>query len=84
MPISFSGHSLESIAMHTYETDAGTPVVEMTEAEYHDFLDREVRKGVGMSLEDFQSKLEAGEIDWDDPEAFELAGLVGAGQNGHR
>lgn len=69
-------------AMETTYTDAGTPVLDMSESEYHDFLDREVRARIGLSLDEFVRQVNAGEIDWDDPEAFSLAGLVGVGEGG--
>jgi hypothetical protein len=68
--------------MVTTYTDAGTPIVEMSDEEYRAFLDREVHARIGLSLEEFVAKGNAGEIDWDHPEAFALAGLVGVGDGG--
>jgi hypothetical protein len=68
--------------MVTTHTDAGTPVIELTDDEYRAFLDREIRARIGMSLDEFVRQVNAGEIDWDHPEAFSLAGLVGVGDGG--
>lgn len=68
--------------METTYTDAGTPVLDMSDVEYHDFLDREVRARIGLSLDEFVRQVNAGEIDWDHPEAFSLAGFVGVGEGG--
>jgi hypothetical protein len=65
--------------MKTTYTQAGTPVVDMSDQEYRAFLDREVRERIGLSLEEFVRRANAGEIDWDHPEAFSLAALVGVG-----
>jgi len=72
----------EAITMVTTHTDAGTPVIELTDEEYRAFLDREVRARIGMSLDEFVRQVNVGEIDWDHPEAFSLAGLVGVGDGG--
>jgi hypothetical protein len=68
--------------MDTTYTDAGTPVIDMSNAEHHAFLDREVRARIGLSLDEFVRRVNAGEMDWDHPEAFSLAGLVGVGDGG--
>jgi hypothetical protein len=68
--------------MDTTYTDAGTPVIDMSNAEHRAFLDREVRARIGLSLDEFVRKVNAGEMDWDHPEAFSLAGLVGVGDGG--
>jgi hypothetical protein len=70
--------------MKIYETEAGTPVVDMTEAEHGAFLEREVVASVGMSSEEFVGRVKRGEVDWDDPDSFYAAGVLGLGQNGHR
>lgn len=72
----------EAIKMDTTYTDAGTPILDMNDVEYHDFLDREVRARIGLSLDEFVRQANAGEIDWEHPEAFSLAGLVGVGEGG--
>lgn len=66
------------------ETSAGTPVIEMSEPEHHAFLEREAQASFGMSIADFTARVHSHEIDWDDPEVFYLAGLIGVGQNGDR
>lgn len=66
------------------ETSAGTPVVEMTAAEHRAFLEQEAHDSVGMSIDEFTAKVGAAEVDWDDPETFYVAGLLGIGQNGHQ
>jgi len=71
----------EQIMVTTY-TDAGTPIIDMSDDEYRAFLDHEVRERIGLSLEEFVARANAGEIDWDHPEAFALAGLVGVGESG--
>lgn len=68
--------------MKTTYTDAGTPVIDMSEDEYRGFLDDEVRARIGLSLDEFVRQVNAGEIDWDHPEAFSLAGFVGVGDGG--
>lgn len=70
--------------MKTYETEAGTPVLEMNDEEYTAYLEREVQASVGMSVSAFTAAAGQGEIDWGDPDAFYVAGLLGLGQNGHR
>jgi len=68
--------------MDTTYTSAGTPILDMSEEEYHDFLDREVQARIGLSVDEFVRRVNIGEIDWDHPEAFSLAGLVGVGEGG--
>lgn len=68
--------------MDTTYADAGTPVLDMSDVECHDFLDREVRARIGLSLDEFVRQVNAGEVDWDHPEAFSLAGFVGVGEGG--
>lgn len=65
-------------------TPAGTPVVELDEREYQAFLEDEVRRGVGLSVEEFVGRYEAGELDESDPDVSDLASLLWLGQNGHR
>jgi hypothetical protein len=65
-------------------TEAGTPVIESDEREYRAFLEQEVQPGSGLSVEEFVRRYEAGEIDEDDPDVSDLAGLLWLGQNGHR
>ena len=66
------------------ETDAGTPVIEMTADEYRDFLESEVRSRLGLSIAEFTERYAAGELDDADPDVPLLAMWTGMGQNGHR
>jgi hypothetical protein len=68
--------------MNTTYTKAGTPVIDMSDDEYRGFLDGEVRARIGLSLDEFVQQVDAGGIDWEHPEAFSLAGLVGVGDGG--
>jgi hypothetical protein len=65
-------------------TPAGTPVVKFDEREYRAFLEAEVRRGSGLSVEEFVRRYEAGELDESDPDVSDLARLLWLGQNGHR
>jgi hypothetical protein len=65
------------------ETSSGTPVVEMTVAEYEAYLEREVRAAMGLSVEEFRRAYLAGELDEADPSVTDLVGLLRIGQNGH-
>ncbi len=65
-------------------TEAGTPVIEFDEREYRAFLEHEVQRGSGLSVEQFVRRYEAGELDEGDPDVSDLAGLLWLGQNGHR
>lgn len=65
-------------------TEAGTPVIELDEREYRAFLEREVQRGLGLSVDEFVSRYRAGELDEGDPDVSDLAGLLWLGQNGHR
>lgn len=65
-------------------TEAGTPVIEFDELEYRDFLEREVRRGLDLSVEEFMRQYQAGELDEGDPDVSDLAGLLWLGQDGHR
>lgn len=66
------------------QTSAGTPVLEMTTGEHQAFLEQEARDSVGMSIAEFTAKVKSRDVDWDDPETFYVAGLLGIGQNGHQ
>jgi hypothetical protein len=66
------------------ETPAGTLVVDLTEDEYDAYLEDEVRRGTGLSVEEFVRAYEAGELDEADPAVSDLIGLLRIGQNGHR
>lgn len=65
-------------------TEAGTPIVELDEDEHRAFLEHEVQRGSGLSVEEFVRRYEAGDLDEGDPDVSELAGLLWLGQNGHR
>lgn len=65
------------------KTAAGTPVVEMTAAEYQEFLDAEACSRLGMSLAEFMKRYVAGRLDDSDPDVPLLAMWAGMGQNGH-
>ena len=71
-------------AMTEHRTQAGTPVVEFDEREYRSFLEGEVLRGSGLSIDEFVRRYEAGELDEGDPEVSDLAGLLWLGQNGYR
>jgi hypothetical protein len=66
------------------QTDAGTPILDLTVQEYEDFLDAEVRSGVGLSVTEFTELYLAGKLDESDPAVSDLVGLLRIGQNGHR
>jgi hypothetical protein len=68
--------------METPYSEAGTPIIDMSDDDYREFLEHEVRRRIGVSLDEFVRRVNSGEIDWDDPEAFSLAGLVGVGGHG--
>ena len=58
------------------ETQAGTPVLEMSADEYRDFLDKETNERLGMSAEAFRRRYVAGELDDSDPDVGMLAVLI--------
>ena len=70
--------------MTVEETPAGTPVVEFSREEYDAYLEAEVRRALGMTIDEFVSAYEAGELDDADPAVAELVGLLRIGQNGDR
>ncbi len=65
------------------ETSSGTPVVEMSAAEYAAYLEREVRHATGLSTSEFRRAYLAGDLDEADPSVSDLVGLLRIGQNGH-
>ena len=69
--------------MTVEETPAGTPVVDFSQEEYDAYLGAEVQRSVGMTVDEFVSAYEAGELDDGDPAVAELVGLLRIGQNGH-
>jgi hypothetical protein len=66
------------------ETNAGTPVVDLTSEEYDAYLEREVGCATGMTAAEFVRAYSAGELDDADPAVGDLVGLLRIGQNGHR
>jgi hypothetical protein len=66
------------------ETQAGTPVLEMSLDEHREFLDEEARQRLGISAEEFRRRYIAGELDDSDPDVGLLAVLIETGQNGDR
>ena len=70
--------------MTSSETDAGTPVIEMTVEEHENFLNEEARRRLDMSVDDFRDRYEAGQLDDSDPDVGLLAVLTAIGQNGDR
>jgi hypothetical protein len=65
------------------ETEAGTPILDLTAEEYDAFLDQEARARMGMSVVEFTQRYLAGTLDDVDPDVPLLVGLLGIGQNGH-
>jgi hypothetical protein len=65
------------------ETDAGSPVVDMTAEEYEAYVEQEVRRASGLSATEFRRAYLAGELDEADPAVSELVGFLRIGQNGH-
>lgn len=65
------------------ETQAGTPIVDMTAEEYEAYVERRVERAVGMSVGAFRRAYAAGELDDADPAVSELVGVLRIGQNGH-
>lgn len=71
--------------MTSQETQAGTPVLEMSASEYDDFLDRQVRTRLGLAGEaEFRARYLAGEVDDSDPDVGMLAALIAVGQDDAR
>jgi hypothetical protein len=70
--------------MTAKETPAGTPVLDFSREEYDAYLDAEVQRAVGMTVDEFVQSYEAGRLDDSDPAVAELIGLLRIGQNGHR
>ncbi len=70
--------------MTVEETPAGTPVVDFSREEYRAYLDAEVLRAIGLTVDEFVRSYEGGELDDADPAVAELIGLLRIGQNGHR
>jgi hypothetical protein len=71
-------------AMTVDETPAGTLVVELTGDEYDAYLQEEVRRGTGLTVEQFVRAYQAGDLDDADPAVSDLVSLLRIGQNGDR
>jgi hypothetical protein len=56
----------------------------MSVDEHDAYLEAEVLRGVGLSVDDFKRAYEAGELDDANPAVSDLVGLLRIGQNGHR
>jgi DNA-binding transcriptional regulator YiaG len=72
----------ETVVMRRDETQAGTPVLDMSPAEHRDFVGQELRRRLGMSAEEFCRRYIAGELDDSDPDVGMLAALIATGQIG--
>jgi hypothetical protein len=70
--------------MQVTYTAAGTPVIDRTPEEYAAHLERQVRKGTGMSVAEFTAAYIAGKLDDADPAVGPLVSLLRIGQNGHK
>jgi hypothetical protein len=66
------------------ETEAGTPILELSAEEQENLLNEEAWTRLGMSVEDFRHRYDAGELDDSDPDVGLLAVLTAIGQNHHR
>lgn len=69
--------------MKQYRSSGGTLVLDLDSDEYKRFLDQEVYATLGYSADEFVHRVRSGEVDWDDPDAFYIAGILHLGQNGH-
>lgn len=69
--------------MTVKETAAGTPVIDLSSEEYNAYLSGEVHRAVGLTVAEFTSAYQAGELDDADPAVCDLVGLLRIGQNGH-
>jgi hypothetical protein len=64
------------------ETAAGTPIVERTPEEYAAYLERQVRREIGMSVAEFERAYTAGELKDGDVAVDYVVSLLRIGQNG--
>jgi hypothetical protein len=62
--------------MTTHTTEAGTPVVHLSNEEYRAYLNRETWLSLGIDAETFLQQVRDGTVDWDDPDALYVAGLL--------
>lgn len=58
-------------------TKRGTAVIDLDAEGYREYLDGEAQASVGMNAEAFRELVRRGDVDWDDPDAVYLAGLLG-------
>ena len=63
-------------------TDAGTEVYEPSVQEYAEYLEARAQALASMSVADFKSAYQDGELDDSDPGVSELVALLRIGQNG--
>jgi hypothetical protein len=68
--------------MVVQETAAGTPVVDLSPEEYDAYLENEVKRSLGMTVAEFRSAYQAGQLEESDPAVSELVMLLRVGQNG--
>ena len=61
----------------TSTTAAGTEVLDLSPDEFDEYLEREVQASFGVSVDHFRTAVREHRVDWDDPEAFYIAGLLG-------
>jgi hypothetical protein len=69
--------------MTTQTTSAGTPVLHLSDDEYRAYVNRETELSLGIDAETFLQRVRDGVVDWDDPDALYVAGLLrvnGAGR----
>jgi hypothetical protein len=70
--------------MKVTETAAGTQIVERTQDEYAAYLERQVQREMGMSVEEFTRAYAAGKLDDADVAVDYVVSLLRIGQNGHK
>jgi hypothetical protein len=62
--------------MTTKTTPAGTPVLHLSKDEYRAYVNREAELSLGIDAETFLRQVRDGSVDWDDPDALYVAGLL--------
>ena len=65
-----------NVMERTPRTSGGTIVVDLDAEDYRRYLDSEVQASVGMSAAEFRAQVRAGAVNWDDPDAAYVAGLL--------
>jgi hypothetical protein len=68
---------IDNVMERTSRTSGGTIVVDLDAEDYRQYLDSEVQASLGMSADDFRAQARAGTVNWDDPDAMYVAGLLG-------